>query len=105
MAIEAAAIRTGLAPKAFERRTRTMAPPALEKTISRTVWSAKPRTERLPAIGACGLAPQEATQWAPAAWTAAGPWRTEAVARPAPSRRMATIAPRTADSTAAAQRY
>ena len=98
-AIDAAAIRSGLAPKALESRTRTMAPPALESTISRTVSSAKPRSDRLAAIGACGLAPQPATQCSPGRWMAAGPWRTEAVARPAPSRRMAATAPSTADST------
>ena len=82
-----------------------MAPSALEEMIWRTVWSAKPRSDRLEAIGACGLAPQPATQCSPGRWMATGPWRTEAVARPGPFRRMAATAPTTADSTTAAQIY
>src|SRR6185369_10783711 len=37
-AIRAAPMGTGGLPKAFERRTRTLVPPTLARTIMRTVW-------------------------------------------------------------------
>ncbi|GHJ41779.1 hypothetical protein Sm713_73880 [Streptomyces sp. TS71-3] len=42
-ATEARPTRSGAAPNAFVRRTRTELPPAPANTVLRTVWSARPR--------------------------------------------------------------
>lgn len=61
-ATAASPIRSGALPNAFVRRTLILVPPALVRTISRIVASRNPARDRLPAVAACGAAPQVAIQ-------------------------------------------